>query len=135
MDFPLYFQILRGRVPGFILELDHRLFRVFLVYFCPINNSGGCQLFVLILSIYRYPLPEGRVGEKLGILWVQLNFKGFFCIFQKANDFLRFFDFKLFLNFVSFEMIRETAYKKVFYPKDQNKPWPKKACVTGHTFQ
>ena len=58
MDFPLYFKILRGRVPGFIFMLECYFFYQ-MPFINVLNNRGGVKLYLMTFDFglnYRYPL-------------------------------------------------------------------------------
>ena len=58
MDFPLYFQILRGRVQGFFFKLGSKFFcQMACIYL--LNSRGGTQSLDFVITTYSYPLIIG----------------------------------------------------------------------------
>ena len=56
MDFPLYFQILRGRVWGFVFKLGSYFFFCKMACIYLLNSRWGPQSLDLVITTYSHPL-------------------------------------------------------------------------------
>ena len=56
MDFPLHFQILRGRVQGFFLQTRKLILFCQMAFIYQLNSHGGPQSFDFVITTYSYPL-------------------------------------------------------------------------------